>query len=317
MLTCVAASAQVAVNRIFPDDDTVWTVVTSGTALNETAGANQTWVFDQLVSLGDTSYQQETPTPADISTYPNTTGVLQSADTGSIYYALNLAGNLTVTGIASTEFNINYSTNNANVGQFPMSFGYTNSDTTAGTYSGMGYSGTFSGTVATSVDAYGSLTRNIGFGLPTYDVTRVKVVQTLSLNYLIFNNIGTATQTTYTYFNENVGPIFRTTTLTINVPQLNLDETSTTIETLIAGLLSTPANEANNVVLYPNPTKNTLNIESENQVKAISIADMTGKTVLHLENPASQIDISGLATGIYSVTVSSDTGTKTQKLIKN
>lgn len=314
-LASTAIYAQTPVNRIFPDDNTTWEITTSGTPLNETSGANQTWIFDQLVSLGQTVYTQETPTASEVTTYPTSTGVLRATNAGSIFH--KTVGNvLSITGVAAEDLNINYSTNNAAVGTFPMNFGYSNSDTTAGTYSGMGYSGTFTGTINTSVDAWGTLSANLLYSPNSIAVTRVRVVQTLSLNYLIFTGIGTATQTINTYFNATAGPVFRTTTLVINVPQLSINDTSTTYESLMAGALTTPAVSATKIAIAPNPVKNVIGLTGDAEITLVEIFDVSGKKVLSVDNPSGQINAESLTSGLYMAQIHTESGMQTQKFIK-
>jgi hypothetical protein len=68
--------------------------------------------------------------------------------------------------------------------------------------------------------------------------------------------------------------------------------------------------------IYPNPVSNgILNIESDVIITLVSIADISGKHIFSIERPLQQIDISKLAVGIYFVSLDSDKGTTTKKLI--
>ncbi|MFY9309992.1 MAG: GEVED domain-containing protein [Bacteroidia bacterium] len=83
-------------------------------------------------------------------------------------------------------------------------------------------------------------------------------------------------------------------------------------------------NMLNNVVIYPNPTAGVFNIAVNggkfNEV-AISVIDLQGKVVYSVadKNTASdyskQINLEGLAKGIYYVKLSTELGVKVQKLI--
>ncbi len=77
--------------------------------------------------------------------------------------------------------------------------------------------------------------------------------------------------------------------------------------------------EKSEVSLYPNPTNNILNINSVETVKSVTIIDINGRTVLqnniNLNNP--EINVAELNSGIYFVSVTTDLGTSTQKIIKN
>jgi hypothetical protein len=71
----------------------------------------------------------------------------------------------------------------------------------------------------------------------------------------------------------------------------------------IVGIENQPM--ANTLKIYPNPAQNLLTVESVNEPKQIEIVNLLGQTLKTVVNPtASQmVDISGLATGVYVVTV--------------
>ncbi|MDH7914173.1 T9SS type A sorting domain-containing protein [Winogradskyella sp. SYSU M77433] len=71
--------------------------------------------------------------------------------------------------------------------------------------------------------------------------------------------------------------------------------------------------------LYPNPAKNFLNIKANVQFNKIVISNSLGQTVstLDAESNQDEIDISQLNSGIYIVTLESDTGKQVKKFIKN
>ena len=102
-------------------------------------------------------------------------------------YTKNTANTISITGISADDLIVNFVTNNATLGLFPMSFGYSNSDTVAGNYTYTTYSGTFTGTLVTTVDAHGTLNlNNTSGGFYTGNITRLKTVLNLSLNYSFF-----------------------------------------------------------------------------------------------------------------------------------
>lgn len=68
--------------------------------------------------------------------------------------------------------------------------------------------------------------------------------------------------------------------------------------------------------MYPNPASNQLNLSAPNQQALVVISDMSGKMVYQNQfNQQLQLDLTDLEPGTYLVTVSSDQGTATQKLI--
>jgi hypothetical protein len=118
-----------------------------------------------------------------------------------------------------------------------------------------------------------------------------------------------------------------TTTYTITATGANgCSDTSSytvTIKTV------TGINTINNVpasVLYPNPANRILNLTFNTQGKAlnaeIKIADITGKELIKLNselkgNKTLPIDISSLSTGIYFISIETNSTVKTFKFIKN
>ncbi len=81
--------------------------------------------------------------------------------------------------------------------------------------------------------------------------------------------------------------------------------------------LSTNQNQISGLQVYPNPTKNILNIITDlNSAKNVEIYDMIGKKVL-VENIQSQLDVSSLLTGMYIVKITEDGKTSTKRLAIN
>ena len=74
----------------------------------------------------------------------------------------------------------------------------------------------------------------------------------------------------------------------------------------------------NAVKVYPNPVVDILNIDSPSKVKSIRVFDVTGRTVsTHVLNAEkSQVNLSGLASGVYMVSIQMENETKTVKVIK-
>lgn len=69
-----------------------------------------------------------------------------------------------------------------------------------------------------------------------------------------------------------------------------------------------------NVVLYPNPVTNILNIEAQD-IQEVSVMDVNGRTVMTLQN-TNRIDMSNLANGVYFLRVITADGVSTQKIAK-
>jgi len=70
-----------------------------------------------------------------------------------------------------------------------------------------------------------------------------------------------------------------------------------------------------NLALYPNPVRDILNLEVEEQIGRIEIMDVTGKQINTLENPGKQVSLSDLQPGIYMLKITSVDGNYTVKKI--
>lgn len=80
--------------------------------------------------------------------------------------------------------------------------------------------------------------------------------------------------------------------------------------------------DANLVSIYPNPTENKLSIalgELAKETQQIDVLDITGKLVRQLgqpDSPIAELELNGLAQGIYHVVISTNQGTITKQVIK-
>lgn len=79
---------------------------------------------------------------------------------------------------------------------------------------------------------------------------------------------------------------------------------------------------ASKFTVYPNPANNMINIANAENilVNGVVITDLNGRTVKNVSYNGvteAQINVSDLASGMYMMTVSSDKGTMTKKIVKN
>lgn len=101
------------------------------------------------------------------------------------------------------------------------------------------------------------------------------------------------------------------------------DIQSSVFASIYFGNATAVENETNNDLLkvYPNPSSGKLNISfgSDKNIEFINIMDMSGKTILHApiidSKSIHEIDLSGLAKGVYVLQVQSNGKRQTQKLI--
>lgn len=298
--------------------------VMTGNINQSATGANLTWNFNNMEVIDESHDVETVPTAAELSDFPGSTKVITTNTIGinatTKLYSKAPSNNLSITGAANSGVLLNYNTNNANLGTFPLNYGNSNSDPIAGSYDNGQYSGTFSGTIVTTVDAYGTL--NLGSGGVTTistTATRLKTLQTLSLNYGIFSNIGTITITTYSYYGSDtpVGvPRFRTTQTVVNVPLLSINDTFSTMEAYTFTELGTQDFDRSEFAIVPNPCESTLNISSKERIRVVKLTDMTGKTVLIDHSQSLTIEVGHLQKGIYFANIQTDSGSTVKKFIK-
>ena len=114
---------------------------------------------------------------------------------------------------------------------------------------------------------------------------------------------------------ENTTGEARTATVTITF--LNTKAPSITL-TIIQDASTTGINDMkkNQNLVYPNPATNSLFLNSEVQDALISIYDSKGKMIVNKKANTSEINISNLRNGIYTIRIASKSEVKTQKFVK-
>lgn len=303
-----------------------FTLYTSDNPLDQTvSGANAVWTFNGLNEIGSAVYVQTAPESSEIADFPGSTQKLSHLEqlndmpsTTNIFYK-NPANAVSLTGVSSEGLMLNYNTNNAFIGTYPLEYGFNTSDAVAGNYEYGDYAGTFSGTVATSVDAFGTVNSDVT-EMIAMTGTRMKTQQTLSMNYSVFTNVGTFTQTIWSYYNDmNAGHLdWRITTTSVVIGLLGIDETTTIIERYLPTLGTKNWKSASDVAIFPNPVENVLNVQTNGnqKIKSLVLTDVTGKTVFQTNSIENSVDVSQLSKGIYFTAITTDSGTSTQKIIK-
>ncbi|WP_452221920.1 T9SS type A sorting domain-containing protein [Lacinutrix salivirga] len=323
-ITTTLAIAQAPINNYFSPAMSQFAIV-SGTIDQTPNGANAAWDFGTLTSGGTNTDTYAAPTAGELASYPGTTQVLTITDnasnTNQAFFKVTGSA-LSLIGASNPEFTLDYNTDNALVGSYPLTFGGTATvDAIAGTINAQGQSPTYTGTIITEVDAYGMLDFEVtGQGTYTGSVTRIKSEQ--SINFTLFGFIpGTALITSYNYYKDADGAlVFRTSEGNVSVPGANINESFSSAEALITNTLSINQNDliANTMSLYPNPTENVLTIKINNTVaiQSVKIIDINGRTVLTAEGNANTINVNALQTGLYTVSIITEYGIVNKKFIK-
>lgn len=84
-------------------------------------------------------------------------------------------------------------------------------------------------------------------------------------------------------------------------------------------LISTDIEEMNNSIIevYPNPVKDKLKIQNTENIKieSISIIDLKGQKLLKFEKNRTELDLSGISTGIYLLKVKYENGELIKKIL--
>jgi len=303
-------------------------IVASAIALDQSAsGANATWNFTQLSKIGAEVDLDDMPTPDEISFYPNSTELwvtqndVTTAQTRT--YSRKDGNVVSITAVRNDDaLTLNFNTDNATLGSFPMNYGTSNTDTVSGTYVYDIYSGTFTGSITTSVDAYGTLTMNNlpEIGVFSGNVARLKTVLSITLNNSGIP-VGTIVQTTYNYYKDMELDMpmvaFRCISTAVDVPVLAIDETTNEMRVFENIQMATSQPEGiSKSMIFPNPATAVLNVQSDQKILAVKISDVNGRTVLTADMPENSINISTLQKGIYFANITTVAGTTAQKIIK-
>ena len=146
-----------------------------------------------------------------------------------------------------------------------------------------------------------------------------------TMNIDIYNMVG---QTVDSYFNNTV--LSGTVTFTFNAHSLDdgmfIVRTSINSEEEIIRIVKdsaatsiTPLSNNKSVTLFPNPTKDHVNIKSNEQIETISIYNSQGTLVLIKETSnlkqSGFLDIRNLPTGMYIVRIKTKNSMITKKII--
>lgn len=278
-----------------------------GTPDNSAVGAAVTFDNSALTNGTLIVAQVSTPNATEISTFPGTTVKFEDGNGNSIFYK-STATQLEITGAGISGATLNFSADNALFLKFPTSFGNTYTDNARGSFTSTAASGLFRGTITTTADGSGTLL----LGLQTFtNILRVKTVQNYNLyqstdtNY--FFAIGSLVSTFYTYYNNtNRYPLFTTTTATISVPLLSINQTTNAAVGQNITALATQNKPLNSkITAYPNPVNENLffagDLSGYNVVKVLS---MDGKLLQTEPVNEGKIDLSKLSAGNYILQLS-------------
>lgn len=291
-------------------------------------GANATWDFSGVTfNIDHHDYSNLVPNAQSVMDYPGcnfqTQIVEDTPDETANIYATYTDGAFSILRADGEIMTLDYTINSAFIGQFPMDYGYVSSDVVAGnfTYDGsLGvFQGTFSGTVDSSFDGYGSLAYSNDSDQTTSTlVSRLKTSQTISISAPFFPNAGTLTQVSHYYYSEDefgTWPYIRSIETHLTIPLLGIDESMLVLEKGTDVFLANQDAAISSLSVYPNPASGILNVNSPNPITSLEVFSTDGKRINKVFGKT--IDISGLTNGLYLVAIETNSGIVFKKFIKN
>lgn len=291
------------------------------------SGSSSNWSFSNLNRIGENTDNYSDPNTDEQNTFQGTTEVLtvqQLSPPNERKLFLKHAADATyITGATQEGITLNYSGENAYVGEFPMSFNTQNSGTVSGTFSYNGTNGTFTGTFTAEVDAHGnlSLSDNSG-GNFNRGVTRLKVVQNLNLFVAVnpFAPIATVNQLSYYYYDNSEDNIaFRTNDVSLVSTLLgNQNSKSFEANNQYTLFIKTPKG-LEGIAIYPNPVKDVINIKIDKDINIVSIKilNLIGQTIYQAQSNPVDLPTNKLKRGLYFVVLETDSNRKyIKKIIK-
>jgi hypothetical protein len=303
MASTAVLSAQTTITKAFNDPisgETVNNFNVNGTVDNSATGNNVTFSNGSLTQGSASVTVYSTPTASEIGTFPGST-IKMVNGSNTVYYKAT-ASKLEITGLVTPDATLNFSTNNGTFITYPAQFGYTDNDTASGTFTSPSISGTFSGSIAITGDAAGTLI----VGSKTYtNVLRIKSVQTFNLS--IGFPIGTITNTAYTYYDAtHKFPLLSTTTANINVPIASINQTTNGAQALNETFLAVSDFVKKDLFkIYPNPAQDFIEFKGDlsNYSKA-NIYSLDGKLIKTSDLKAGKVQVSELPASSYFIEVS-------------
>ena len=116
--------------------------------------------------------------------------------------------------------------------------------------------------------------------------------------------------------NTSNGVFTYTVTGTDSLGCINSDTARITVQTCAIGI-SSNSNNINSISIFPNPTSNQLFIETNTTDKLIiDLYDVNGRNVFSQNvNNKSNIDVTSLNDGIYTLTIKTSEGITNKKLV--
>ena len=308
---------------------------TSTTEMDNVVGANTIWDYTGL--LMEYGVSSSTNTVIDISTsayasdFPNAQ-YHEDFPEGIQSFFTNTATGVEVEGFvftsAGVDYRVAYDDDNLNALVLPMNLGDTIIDNIEGTafapWAGSTATADITGTATITADGTGTLK----IGNNTYaNSIRVKTVETSSGNAVVNGApVGpiSVVRRSFAYYSNSTTdhfPILVIGKVIITLPgnalvtqkivwsQINTENYLTVIDDsdMNPGFFR----------VFPNPAKNAVTVSTVKGSEAIRIFNTVGMLIKEIKAPKSieSVDISGMSSGVYFVSVTDKGETKTEKLV--
>lgn len=281
-------------------------------------GTNQVWNFSgypQNANVLNTTFTTVATAPNGAN-YVGAT-IVEMDGTGVNAYYKSTATGYELVGAENASISYNY-TNTAYAWDWPTSYGYTNTDTYAGTCASGATPGTSSGTVTTNASGTGTLT--LPNGVVLTNVLQVIVVNDFVLSFAGGAFVLNIHAVDYDYFHASQ----KFPVMTVNYSSANGSVPTGKIR--VNDLVLTGVNDLNfdaSFSIFPNPAKDHFSVKLSNATNEkceTEIFNAMGELVssVDLGNNATiqeNISISELSAGIYMVKTSLGNKVSVRKLI--
>jgi len=275
-------------------------------------GAGQTYNFSTVSVLSNTVTNTgvTVASTGSASTYPSAGVSIQTGTSNAFYSStasslLYWGGNIKVGG---QNITMAY-TNAAPFAAYPMTLGTTTSSMVAGTNTSVAGAGTFTGT--SSVTGAGTGTMMLPGGYTFNNVFKVTSITTMSFTTPF--GPGTYNKNNYDYYSPlSKYPLFSISNETITSALGTTTETLTLINNnyKTVGITEAGNQTLSNVSVYPNPAKDNININFNNENAenaSYEIVNVLGQTVRTQNIPVVKgetlyiVSLAGFESGIYFV----------------
>lgn len=314
-------SAQTTVTKSFNDPivgDVLSNVVLNGTVNNTPAGSNVTYNNSTVTAGAASVNTYSAVTAAELVNFVGAT-IKHNDGNGILVYYKQSADKLEIVGIDNPSGTLKF-TNPGTAIVYPSSFGSTNTDQAQGSLVSSGTTAYFRGNIVSNADATGTLI--VGSQIFN-NILRLKITQnyTIYLDPTMFVSIGSATNTSYMYFDAtHKFPILSSADMSVVVASAGINQSTSGSQAQNFIFLGTNEVTKDKVVmLFPNPAKDVLYIQGNKlEDSEIEIYNLEGRKINEFKLENDHINVSSLPKGVYILKIKHKNGEiLSSKFIKN